>query len=270
MILIVTNGCLSMQSTQKAHNVTRVAHRGGAGLAPENTLAAFTAGLEHAPHAVELDVHLSRDGHLIVMHDPLVVRTTNASGAIADLSLDELKTLNAAARYFGPGSWGPQEIPTLDEVLGLIQGRAGVQVEIKQRADGSRYPGMEEAVIDALKRHSMLKEAVIISFDFPTLQTIRTLEPGLVTCALIGTRYLSKVGMGGPAVVAAEMAALGVDYVGVDERRITDQLYTALRASGLKIGVWTVNDESRMKALAEMGVDFITSDRPDVLRRIVY
>lgn len=269
ILSLFLGGCMSTSSTRPLDSIMLVAHRGGAGLAPENTLAAFNIGLEQGADALEFDVHLSRDGVPVVIHDPFLARTTNVPGEVGNLNLEELKALDASARYFGPGLWGPQKIPTLDEVLELVKGRAQVQVEIKLKADGSRYPGIEEAVLSALNRHGMLENSIILSFDFPTLQTIKALHPSMKTCALISTRYLSQMGNRGPLSVSEELAKLGVDYVGVNERYMSPELYTSLRQQGLKVGVWTVNSEERMRYFSEMGVDFITTDRPDILRAVL-
>jgi len=246
--------------------VLKVAHRGGAGLAPENTLAAFNAGLAHHADFLELDVHLSKDGQLVVIHDPNLARTTNLSGDVADYTAAELAAVDASAKFFGPVTVEPQPIPTLEQVLALAKGRAGVQIEIKVRADKSRYPGIEAKVVDALRAHEMLDEAVILSFDFPTLREIKRTEPQVRTCALISTAYLSSVGRAGPAQVADELSALGAEYVGVNHTWLTDALFTALTGRGLQVGAWTVNDPADMRRLAALGVAFITSDRPDLLR----
>ncbi len=176
--------------------VLKVAHRGGAGLAPENTLAAFNAGLAQQADFLELDVHLSKDGQLVVIHDPNLARTTNLSGDVADYTAAELAAVDASAKFFGPVTVERQPIPTLEQVLALAKGRAGVQIEIKVRADKSRYPGIEAKVVDALRDHEMLADAVVLSFDFPTLQEVKRIEPQVRTCALISTAYLSGVGCG--------------------------------------------------------------------------
>ena len=111
-------------------HVLRVAHRGGAQLAPENTLAAFLNAFTLPIDAIELDVHMSRDGHAVVIHDNLVHVRTNGSGNLLDLDLAYLRRLDAAARH--PGGWPEsQQIPTLSEVLELAKGRAQVYIEIK-------------------------------------------------------------------------------------------------------------------------------------------
>ena len=247
------------------HRVIKVAHRGGAGLAPENTLAAFRVGLEQGADALELDVHLSRDGELVVIHDPSLARTTNAAGEVGGMTLAELRTLDASARYFGPPV-GRQLIPTLQEVIDLAKGRASLQIEIKVRAGGTRYAGIESRVVETLRQSAMVDEAVILSFDFPTLAAVKALEPRLRTCALVSRAYLQSVGKRGPAAVAGEMAALGAAYVGVEKSWLLEPLYRELRSRGLGVGVWTVDDPEDMRRFAAMGVDFITSNRPDLLR----
>lgn len=247
----------------------RVAHRGGAGLAPENTLAAFRLGLEHDADAVELDLHLSLDGALIVMHDADVRRTTARAGEIGALTLAELHLLNAAATYKGRDP-GHQCIPTLDEVLELIHGRARVQIEIKLRADRRRYPGIEAKVLETIKRYDMMADAVVISFNFPTLHTITELAPQTQTCALISSAYLSRFARPrGATLAAAHLAAQGFHCVGVNQSWMTPRLLQALWARHVQVGVWTVNDPLAIRKFANMGVNFITSDRPDLLRRLI-
>jgi glycerophosphoryl diester phosphodiesterase len=249
----------------EGHHLIKVAHRGGAGLAPENTLAAFRAGLAYDADALELDVHLSRDGELVVIHDPVLARTTNAAGEVGALTFAELRRLDASARYFGTPV-ERQLIPTLQEVVDLAKGRTSLQIEIKVRADGSRYPGIEAKVVETLRQSGMVDEAVVLSFDFPTIAAVKEIEPRLRTCALISRAYLEKIGKRGPAAVAAEMAALGATFVGVEKSWLSEPLYKELRARDLGVGAWTVDDPEAMRKFALMGVDFITSNRPDLLR----
>jgi glycerophosphoryl diester phosphodiesterase len=256
-------------TVQKLTRPRRVAHRGGAGLAPENTLAAFRLGLAHNADAVELDLHLSKDGALIVMHDAEVSRATGATGAISALTLAELRTLNAAATYKGQGV-APQRIPTLQEVFVLVRGRASVQIEIKLRGDKTRYAGIEAKVLEVVQQYDMLADVAVISFDFPTLHTITALEPRLQTCALLSTSYLLRFTAQQDATpVAAALAAQGFRCVGVKHNVLTPRLFQALHAQGLRVGVWTVNAPSSIRKFAAMGVDFITSDRPDLLRALI-
>ena len=251
-----------------------VAHRGGSGLAPENTLEAFSQSLSLGVDAVELDVHLNKEGIPVVIHDPLLDKTTDGVGLVEDYTLKELKALDAGARFKGIRDNGIEgkrtpRIPTLEEVLELIQGKVKLQLEIKVRQDGTRYPGIEQKVVEALRRYGMVQDTIVLSFDLPTLQTVKEWEPSLETCAVIGTRYLNAMLPLGVTAIAEELVKYRIAYVGVDERRLTPALLEALRNRGLRVGVWTVNDERRMRQFVQMGVDFITTDRPDILKRVV-
>lgn len=269
--VLAAASCAGRPGSRSLPETQAVAHRGGAALAPENTLAAFRSGIAHGADALELDVHLSHDGRLVVIHDPTVDRTTNGSGIVADLSMAQLKALDASARFEGPFA-GPQEIPTLEEVLELLAApgneRVGLQVEIKLRADGSRYPGITEALVSMLRAWSLVDRATALSFDFATLQTIARLEPGLRTCALVGKDYFKSAAAIPPDQIARSLAALGVDSVSVREQNLDRNLYAALRREGLGVSAWTVDDPGRMRSLAALGVDFITSNRPDLLRQV--
>src|SRR5258708_11675521 len=153
------------------HSIRRVAHRGGSHLAPENTLAAFRNALTLPIDAIELDVHMSRDGHAVVFHDYTVDRRTNGSGNILDLDFTYLRSLNAAAHF--PGGWPePQQIPTLNEVLNLAKGHVQVYIEIKpSKRNGviGRYPKIAETVVEWLRALGMRNKALIISFDWAIL-----------------------------------------------------------------------------------------------------
>lgn len=254
--------------TSAVHVPMRVAHRGGAALAPENTLAAFRTGLENDADALELDIHLSKDGRLVVMHDASVDRTTDGRGFVADLTVPELKALDAGARFRGPGV-GRQEIPLLEEVLELIAGsgndRVQLQVEIKLRQDGSRYAGIEEELVSVLRDWSFIDRTTVLSFDFASLDVIHAIEPGLRTCALVGKDYFRTAAGRTPGQIAHELATLGTDSVGIREQNLTRRLFEALRREGLAVGAWTVDAPGRMHELAALGVYFITSNRPDLL-----
>jgi glycerophosphoryl diester phosphodiesterase len=271
ILMLLTVGCSSTHSEEG--QIMRVAHRGGAALAPENTLIAFTTGLEHDADALEMDIHLSKDGIIVVAHDPTLARTTNQLGMISDYDAITLSSFNAAINFSGEGNFGEQPISTLEEVLTHIESKAlrpvFLQIEIKVKSDGSRYEGIEEKLIKILQERKLIDSTIIISFDFPSLQKIHELEPRLKTGALISTKYMSAVGVGGPKSVANEMASLGVDYVGINHQFLSQTLYNEFRSHNLGVGVWTVNDENSMKRFATLGVDFITSDRPDLLKKIL-
>src|SRR5207248_3576915 len=168
-------------------HVQRVAHRGGSLLAPENTLAAFRNALTLPVDAIELDIHMTRDGHAVVFHDNMVEGRTNGAGNILDLDFAYLRSLNATAHF--PGGWPePQQIPTLREVLDLIKGRVQAYIEIKpSKRNGTYryYPNIAETVLEEVRHAGMLDQVLIISFDWSTLPHIKSLEPTLQTGALV-------------------------------------------------------------------------------------
>lgn len=283
-LLVLSAGCSTARVIPARESaVMRVAHRGGAALAPENTLAAFAAGLAHDADALEMDIHLSRDGVIMVTHDADIERVTGRKGDVSDFNADELAGMDASISFSGSKNSSANgsdsgsalnsdklHIPALVEVLDFVSLQASrpilLQIEIKVKSDGSRYAGIEEKLISLLKERGIIDSVVVISFDFPTLAEIRNLEPDLKLGALISRGYMSGVGTGGPSAVADEMKALGVDDVGINYRYLSKTLYEVLRSRGLGIGVWTVNDPKVMRRFADMGVDFITTDNPDILR----
>ncbi len=253
--------------TGKQPRVLVVAHRGGAALAPENTLAAFDNALKIGVDMVECDVHLSKDGELIVMHDSDVSRTTDGTGQITQLTLAEIKKLNAAAK-FGTGDWAAQPPPTLDQVLDLIKGKAGVQIEIKTAAGSARYSGIERKVADSLNARGMTDKALIISFDFPTLQDVKAIDPRIKTGALVNAQWMMARTTKSPEQILDEVIqATGADYFLPTSGSVNEELVKATHAKGLKLGTWTVDTTSEMERLAGWGADAITSNKPDELKR---
>jgi glycerophosphoryl diester phosphodiesterase len=250
-------------------DVLVVAHRGGAALAPENTLAAFENAIKIGVDQVECDVHLSKDGELIVMHDPDLSRTTDGTGQISELTLAEIEKLNDAAK-FGNGTWPEQKVPTLGQVLDLVKGKAGIQIEIKTAAGGGRYPGIEKKVVDSLDAKGVTDTAIVISFDFPTLKDIKAIDSRVKAGALVNAQWMSSRMTKSPEQILDEVVKdTGADYFMPTAGSISEALVKATHAKGLKIGVWTVDATSDMRRLAGFGVDAITSNRPDELKRTI-
>lgn len=241
-----------------------VAHRGGAGLAPENTLGAFDNALKMGGvDMLECDVHLSKDGELIVMHDPNVATTTDGKGQIIDLTLAEIKQLNDAAK-FADKKWSPQVVPTLGEVLDLVKGKAGIQIEIKNTANGGRYAGIEKKVIDAVNSRGMTNEVIIISFDFGVLKEVKAIDSRIKTGALVRQDWFSS--RTAEKSVADAIAQTGAEYFMPTAGPVNQAIVDAAHALGIKMGVWTVDAQADMKRYAGYGIDAITTNRPDLLK----
>lgn len=246
---------------QAARQLLIMGHRGAKEVVPENTLTAFQLALDAGVDAIELDVHLSKDGELIVMHDALLDRTTDGHGAIRDFTLAELKTLNAAATFAG----APHAIPTLQEVYDLVQGRVQINVEIKCAHDGTRYPDLEAKLIDLVRRNQAASYTVLSSFHFPILATLQILAPEIRRYAIVARDYFQQVDPAQPAVVATDLAAKGFAWVAVNKSYLTQPLVDELHAQGFIVHTWVINEAAELWSFVAMGVDAITTDRPDRL-----
>jgi glycerophosphoryl diester phosphodiesterase len=253
-----------------ANNVQRVAHRGGSLLAPENTLAAFRNALTLATDAIELDVQMSRDGELIVFHDNTLERLTDGEGNILDLDFSYLRSLNAAAHF--KGGWPlAQQIPTLREVMELIRGRKQVYIEIKtSKRDGvmGRYPNIAKAVVKEVQALGMVKQIVVISFDWPMLLAVKSLEPLIQTGAIVSKEAWSPTGEQSLEVLLEHMKTFACSWISFDCKLFTADMPAIVHKSGLKLNLWTVNTLEDMRRFSSAQVDSLTSDRPDLFSQL--
>ncbi len=225
-----------------------MAHRGNSGLAPENTLAAFAAALETKSEWVELDVHLSADGELIVMHDATVDRCTNGSGAIAEMTLAQIKALDAGS-WFAPEFAG-ETVPTLAEVVALVGDRIRLNVEIKSSAD----PLSSLKVVQALADGGVLAQSIVSSFGLEAILETRKHWPE-GTLALI-------TGRAADLAIAQEhkLPWFNVAYPDVDAA-----LVERAHAAGIKVNAWTLDDPTRWAYFAGLGVDIICTNVPHLM-----
>ncbi len=222
--------------------MTRIyAHRGASAVLPENTLPAFARAVELSAFGIELDVHLSRDGEPVVIHDETLDRTTDGSGAVADVDLVDLARLDAG---------GGARIPTLDEVLDLVGDALHVDIEVKAAASA-------DAVIAAISRRPGLRVA-ISSFDHDVLRHVRRASPGIELWPL-------TVGASDDAVATA--ADLGSPCLALNDAFVNAAIVEYLRDRGLGAWVWTVNDVDRATELTRLGVAGICTDDPGALIR---
>lgn len=232
-----------------------VGHRGAAGHAPENTLAAFERGLALGADVIECDVHLTRDGRLAIIHDHTVDRTTSGAGPVGGYSLAELKALDAGA-WRGPEFAG-QRVPALEEVLDLARGRARVAIEVKQGP--VFYPGLEEALVATLERFGAVGEVLVISFDHRSVRRVRELNPAVA----VGVLYSAR-----PVDPAALASAAGAQALLPHWALITREDVEEAHRAGLLVLPWTANEPELIARLLAMGVDGAASDYPDRLRAV--
>jgi glycerophosphoryl diester phosphodiesterase len=256
LVAVTTQG-----RAQTAPATLLAAHRGGALLWPENSLLAFRNAVALGADFIEFDVHLSKDGEAVVIHDPTLDRTTTGSGPVRERTTAELKALRLKDRT---GAVTEETVPTLDEVVAIAAGaRRRMLLEIKMDASRARYPGIEEKVLAILDRHRMAASTVMMAFEPSTWRRVHELRPDVATCALYSIRALSGT------TLAAELATLraaGVRFVGIEHTAVDAAAVAQARAAGIEIGAWTVNDAAGMKRLIDAGVAILITDQPDLAK----
>ncbi|MGE0492424.1 MAG: glycerophosphodiester phosphodiesterase [Vulcanimicrobiota bacterium] len=213
-----------------------VAHRGGA-LGPENMPATLAKAVALGVDAVEFDVHLSRDGQVVVIHDHTLVRTFGQVGRVNELTLAELQAAG---------------VPSLGEALEAV-GSARPFVELKH-PPGARYQGLEEAVLDELRAHRCLERAVVISFDRESVRTVHALAPAVATGLLFGRPERLE-----------EVLELGATYAAPHYALVNRAFVDKAHRLGLKVSTWTVDHPEAMKAMLALGVEAITTNHPQRL-----
>ena len=221
-------------------------HRGAMASAPMNTLAAFQLAFDQGADGVELDAHLSRDGQIIVLHDFTVDATTDGRGQTADLTLTELKQLDAGA-WFSPDFAG-ERIPTLDEVFDAFANKLYFNVELKSRAAGS--DALAVAAADCIRSHCMTEQTLVSSFDARLLQQFHAICPDVMLGYLHG-RAISPI-----------MEQVPHQARHPWHEKIDAAYMRWARDSGFLVNAWTVNDAQRICTLKDLGVNAIITDSP--------
>ncbi len=228
-----------------------IAHRGASGHAPENTFAAFRRAIAMGAGFIETDLQLSRDARFVAIHDATVNRTTNGQGTVHDMTLADLRRLDAGS-WFG-SEFAGERIPTLEEILEFAK-KHDVVFYLEMKPTGSW--GGEHALISALRESGEIARTVVISFDPVILQGVRKIEPTVMT----GLLYEGQIG--DPLEKALE---IGARQIAVRGDLVTPRLLKGARERDLQVVCWTVNHPAHMRLLVEAGVDGIISDYPDRL-----
>jgi glycerophosphoryl diester phosphodiesterase len=218
-----------------------ISHAACGGHAPENTLAGIHKAIELGSDAIEIDVQASADGVPLLMHDLTVDRSTDGTGAVAELTLAQLKALNVKG----------EQIPTLAEVLDLTKGKVLLVIEIKQ-------PGIEEQISRVIGDADARREVMAWSFFLPALEGMRAADPGIPGAFLLGPQAL-------PEWPKMRHLALktGLQGVSVFCDALTPYIAEDCRRSGLALYSWTADSEEQIQKLIGIGADGICSNYPD-------
>jgi len=217
----------------------KIAHRGASAYEPENTLRSFRKAIEIGADMIEFDVRQTLDGQLVVIHDRRVNRTTDGTGFVSDKSLGELKELDA-----GMG----EKIPTLEEAFELGRGRTGFVIELKEN-------GIEEKVVKRVREFGLTDHTFIVSFKSPRLRVIKEIDPDMKT----GLIVLASTN----PVKLAERC--GADAVAPFRWFVSKKLVERAKESGMFLFTWTVDEAERCRALVDIGVHGVVTNRPDLI-----
>lgn len=249
-----------------------LAHRGASSLAPENTLEAFGAAVESGAGGLELDVHLTRDGHVVVIHDPTVDRTTGRTGAVAEMTIDEIRALDAG-HEFTPDDGGTLpyrgrnvRVPTLAEVLRQFP---GVPVNIDMKVDS---PGIEASVLGVLRTANAEGRALVVSSGYGAVRRFRRISGGSISTG--ASRWETGVFYLFSRLHLELLLRPAYDALQVPPRHrgiplATRRFIEAAHARSVRVDVWTINEADQMRRLLELGVDVIMTDRPGTLAEVL-
>lgn len=223
-----------------------IAHRGASALAPENTLASYRLAIEAGMELAECDLRRTKDGRIVVMHDARVSRTTDGTGRVAELTLEQIKSLDAGS-WFAERFRG-ERVPTFEQYLDQVQGRVRPVIELKEQ-------GLAAEVVAALAERRLVEQTLIVSFLPDELAAVHGLEPALATGWLFGDDR--------PLEQELETATrLGARMAGPWEGLVTADLVRQAHDRHLVVQAWTVDDRARMAELLALGVDIIATNKP--------
>jgi glycerophosphoryl diester phosphodiesterase len=219
-----------------------IGHRGAAGLEPENTLRSFRRAEDEGADALELDLRLTRDGHLVVLHDPTVDRTTNGTGLVHELTLAEVQRLD--------GGLG-ERVPTFGEVLEATTLPIHAELKVGEAAEPLASMVLEEDVAGRVTP---------ISFDPEALRRLKRVLPDQPVGLILS---------GAPSGVAERARSASADLVSLESAYLNAEAVECCRRADLKVTAWTVNEPEQMRRVMELGVEGIATDRPDLLAGII-
>ena len=243
---------IEIESTNSG-KVIVIGHRGAMAYAPENTMASFRLGLEQGADMVELDLQQSADGHLVAIHDGNVTRTTDGVGHISEMTLVEIKKLDAGVRF--DERFRGEPVPTAEEVFGWAKGLIPLVVEIK--GDPIPAAGIEKKLVALLRFQDLLDDVIVISAFHACVRRVKEIGPSLATGILMSGSPVNTVGVAREALC---------DSVRLPWNYWSKQLVDELHAAGLHTCTWQSDEDERTLYQAGLGIDSMGTNCPDRMR----
>lgn len=235
-----------------------IAHRGFRSRYPENTMLAFRKAVEAGCHGIEFDVHLSKDGEAVIIHDETLDRTTDGTGLVAEKSLRELKALNAAKPH--PETAAFEAIPTLREYFDYISTQPGIISNIELKTGVFVYEGIEAVVYRMMKEYGLIDRCIVSSFNHESVLRMKKID-STVPCGLLVDSWQIH-----PEKYVRE---LGIECYHPSAYCVTAPLVDVLHASGIRVNPWFGSIQSDYRKLIDMGVDSLITDYPDKIHSLL-
>ena len=234
-----------------------IAHRGWSGKYPENTMLAFKSAVDAGCDGIELDVHLSRDGEVMIIHDEKLIRTTGMSGVVSDYTRAELEKINAGKTK--DDKYGFTPIPSLEEYLDYIS-RCPVVTNIELKTAPTYYPRIEEKTLKLIESFGCQGKFFFSSFNWLSLMKIKMLDPSYRCGTLIEKPRILNIGH--------QLGNIGFECYHPDFNLIDEEAVKECHLHDVEVNVWTVNDESDMLKCKAWNVDGLITNNPDIAKRI--
>jgi glycerophosphoryl diester phosphodiesterase len=269
LVVILTPLLIACQHTSgallKSERIKIIAHRGAPKIAPENTLPAIKAALEIGVDMIEIDVHQTKDHYLVVIHNEKVDKTTNGRGYVREMTLDEIKSLDAGS-WFDTGFAGTT-VPTLQEVFEIMDDTTRLLIEIKKGSPF--YPDIEARVLEAVEAHDFRDRVLIKSFERHVVEYFHNHAPDIPA----GKSFAYHIPFLGLIIDrglrCGSVYSYKADFLHPHRLTASQRHIGKAREAGYKVFVWDVHTEERMRKFIERGVHAIETDYPDVLKRIL-
>ncbi|MCC2377717.1 glycerophosphodiester phosphodiesterase [Bacillus wiedmannii] len=255
------------KAINQLNHIKNIAHRGASAYAPEHTIAAYKLGQQLKGDYIEIDLQMTKDGHLVAMHDETVNRTTNGTGLVKEHTLEEIKQLNAGSLFnekHPPGAKKEFEnanVPTLEEIIETFGHNAKYYIETKSPDE---YPSMEEKLLEIIKHYGINDKVIIQSFSEASLQKIHSLDVNIPLVQLLPYKKAAQLTELEMKKYKTYCIGLGMNY-----KYINSAYVKRIKKHGLEVHPFTVDNETDMKKLILWGVDGMFTNYPDRLHSLL-
>ena len=250
-------------STETTNDFLIISHRGAAKFAPENTLASINTALKLHPNRIEIDVQQTQDSVVVLMHDTTLDRTTNGTGLIKEKTFLELNKLEAGSWF--SDDFSNEKIPTLEDVLKLVNGKCQLIVELKK--GNNYYPNIEKNIVSLIGKYNADSWVIVHSFDTEILERVHKLNPNITLHKLLVGK-LKFI----PFIISTDLETLDIDnhpYIkaySLNYVFANREIIKFLKSKGKEVNVWNLNNANSAKELISLGIDGIITDNPNLLK----